>query len=506
MRPDAPPRERRDDGPLHTVAGRELVADPQTLPAAEHGTELAVDRRAVGERGDFLAAEHHAAHPVQRALPARREGPLRRVGRLAAQAVLPAIVLYGAWQLTAGLVGGGAPAGTAAPPAETVYAVTAVDVAPGLNRATFRAFGEVVAVESAELRIASPGEVIDLADDLAVGELVEAGTALVTVDPFAYEGALREARAQLAESRARLEEAGARVGMQEAAVANAAEQLRVASRDLERAEQLARSGTITEQALDERRLLASERTSALDSARYALAAERARQAQEAAAVDRLDWAEERAERALADTVLRAPFRGIVREENVALGGLLATNDLAVSLVRADALDVRFTLSDARYGQLIADGALVGAAVDVTWRVGDTPLAYSATVRRVGADITADTGGIDVYARLDLPQDRATPRPGAFVEVALPGPPHPASFRVPASALYGGRGGAHVFVIGEDGRLHERAVAVLATDGGEVILSAPIAAGEEVVTTRLAEAGEGVRVRRVVLDAAAAEPS
>ncbi|WP_420394378.1 efflux RND transporter periplasmic adaptor subunit [Acuticoccus sp.] len=423
---------------------------------------------------------------------------MRRLGRAAAQAVLPALVLFGAWSWTEALVDREAAGPAERPtPAETVYSVTATDVALGDHRATLRAFGEVVAAEAAELRVASPGEVVDVHQDLAVGALVAAGAPLVTIDPFAYEGAVREAQAQLAEANARAAEARSRIALEENALERAREQLELAERDLARATDL-RSGTIADRQVDDRRLLVSQRQQAVDQRTYSLEVERARLAQQEAQVDRLEWAVEKAERALADTVLTAPFEAIVRAENVAVGRILSANDVAAELVRADALEVRFTLSDERYGRLIADGLLIGTPVSMAWRIGDAPLLYEAIVERIGADVASDTGGVDVFARVAMP-DGPVPRPGAFVEVAVPGRLHGGSARLPATALYGDA----VFVIGEDDRLDRRPVTLLVRDGNEVIVRGPIADGEAVVTTRLAEVGEGLLVRRVELGGAVA---
>ncbi|MCF3933928.1 efflux transporter periplasmic adaptor subunit [Acuticoccus sp. M5D2P5] len=418
---------------------------------------------------------------------------MTRALRIGAQAVLPALVLFGAFLATERLVstspyqGGLPPQGE-----ETVYPVTASDAAVDTNRATLRAFGTIVAAESAELRVASPGEVVDVHDRLKVGETVEKGAALVTIDPFAYEGALREARAQLAEAVAGREEAAARIAMETSALERAEEQLELATRDLSRARQLVSSGNITEKGVDDRRLLVSQANQTLDQRRYTLKAEEARLDQQIAAVERLESAVESAERALRDTVLTAPFTAIIRDESAAIGQLLGANDVAVSLIGADAVDVRFVLSDQRYGRLLAGGSLIGAPVSVTWRIGDIPLDYEAHITRVGADIASDTGGVDVFARLVTPEGRPVPRPGAFVEVTVPGPVHPGSVRLPATALYGDV----VYVITEAARLKAVPVRLLALDDGEVILSGAVETGDAVVTTRLAEVGEGIKVRRV----------
>ncbi len=412
--------------------------------------------------------------------------------RVLGQAVLPGVVLVLAFLITVSLVSGPGRFGDrSAPRVETVYSVTAADIALGDNRATLRAFGEVVAAESAELRVASPGEVIAVSDNLEVGQRVTQGEALVTIDPFEYEGALRDAKAQLAEARAREAEAAARIAMEESALTQLEEQLSYASRDLERAKQLSTSGTITDKAVDDRRLLVSQRQQAFDQGRYTLEVEKARRDQQAATVSRLEWLVQKSERALQDTVLRAPFDGIVRSEAAAVGRLLAANDIAVSLIGADELDVRFVLSDQIYGRLRFNEALFGAPVEVTWRIGDIPITYQATVTRAGADIESARGGVDVFARLDL-KDMPAPRPGAFVEVHLPGITHHRSARVPTAALYDDA----VFIIGADERLVSVPVNVLALDDGEAIVEGDLETGDTVVTTRLAEAGNGIKVRRV----------
>lgn len=419
---------------------------------------------------------------------------MRRILRLAAQGILPAAVLFGAWAVTQSLINGdeAATTSTAAERAEEQYSVLAVDAEPSNNRASLRAFGEIVAEESADLRVASPGEVIAVHERLAVGKTVDEGAALVTVDPFLYEGALRESIASLTEARARLAEADSRIRAETAAIERAEEQLVLSERDLERAQRLAASGNTSDKAVDDRRLLVSQGQQTLDQRRFALEAEKAKRLQQAASIGRLEWQVQKARRALDDTVLRAPFKAIVRSEEVAVGKQLVANDVAVSLIRADALDVKFTLSDQRYGRLISTGALIGEEVDVIWRIGDQPLTYTATILRVAADIDRDSGGVDVFARLNLPDPALGPRPGAFVEVAVPGRLHSDSIKLPSSALYGNS----VFVIGQDNRLAERQVSVLVRDGDDVIVRGAIDAGEPIVTTRIAEAGSGLLVRRV----------
>ncbi len=214
---------------------------------------------------------------------------LRGTGRalgIALRIALPVAILYGAAVATDRL--------TAARPdvarAERTEAAVPVEVAAALwgeNRPVLRAFGEVVPARAVELRALVAGTVVETSPDLRVGGRVGRGETLLVVDPFPYEGALVEAEAALEEARARLDEIGARIALEETAIERAEEQLAFAERDLSRAERLRESGSIPEQALDERRLLVSQRRQAAEQRRHTLAAERARLKQQEAAVGRL---------------------------------------------------------------------------------------------------------------------------------------------------------------------------------------------------------------------------
>ncbi|MEM8856214.1 MAG: efflux transporter periplasmic adaptor subunit, partial [Pseudomonadota bacterium] len=227
-----------------------------------------------------------------------------KVLRVLVQGILPAAVLFGAYVATQKLIedDGSSLAGTKDRP-EVEFAIMAHDVTVEDNRAVLRAFGEVVAADSADLRVASPGEVIDIHPNLVVGKIVEEGAPLVTIDPFSYEGALREARAKLAETRARRAEVAARISMEQTAIERATEQLTLAERDLERAKTLLDRGALPAKAVDDRTMQVSQRRLTAEQRQYTLEAERARLSQMDAAVQQLEWQVERAGRALEETVL-----------------------------------------------------------------------------------------------------------------------------------------------------------------------------------------------------------
>ncbi len=103
----------------------------------------------------------------------------------------------------------------------------------------------------------------------------------------------------------------------------------------------------------------------------------------------------------ADTRLLAPYAGVVGNVNANLGKQLSLNDKVADLTDIGRLEVRFSLSNAEYGRLLESGEpVIGRPVEVVWEVGAGRRSYTGTIARVGAEITASTGGVDVYAVLD----------------------------------------------------------------------------------------------------------
>ncbi|MCK7610937.1 efflux RND transporter periplasmic adaptor subunit [Roseibium sediminicola] len=377
---------------------------------------------------------------------------------------------------------------------EKSYAVETLNLAAADHAPTINVYGETTAGREVELRSLVAGEVVEVHPDLKAGGAVKQGEVLVAIDRFDYEGAVTEAEANLAEARAGLVESEGGVKLQKGNVVRAQEQLEFAQRDLERAEELLGKGAVTERTLDDRKLIVSQRRQTLEQAQNSLALEEARVDQQKAAIKRLEWRLQNAQRQLENTILTAPFDAIVRSESAELGRLVSINDAIVSLYSSDAFEVRFTLSDNQYGRLLAEtGTVVGRPVNVTWYLGNEPVIYPATVTRIGADVASNRGGVEVIARIDGKATSIPLRPGAFVEVSLADRSYAQSYRIPETAYYGD---GTVFVV-ENSRLQPRKVTSLAIDDGWLLVTGALKDGDVLLTTRIPEAGAGLLVKDVV---------
>ncbi len=320
------------------------------------------------------------------------------------------------------------------------------DVQPEL-----KLFGEVVAGRRSEMRALVPGRIVKAGPNFSEGARVVAGELLVEIDPFDYRNDLAEQKALFSEAQVRMQ---------------------TVERELKRIRELYDENNVSEQNLDDAVLAVEQQTATLEQRRISLA---------------------RAERALRDTRLTAPYEGVVHAVSADLGKQLSVNDKVAEVIDTGRLEVRFSLSNAQYGRVIADGEPVeGRPIGVAWQVGSEVLRFDATLARVGAEIDSSTGGVDLYAVIDN-ADESPLRPGAFVWITMQDMLFKSVFRAPDSALYGSN---NVYVV-RNGRMESREINVLGYTGNDMLFESagevPIVDGDQVVITQIREGGAGIRV-------------
>lgn len=428
---------------------------------------------------------------------------LGRAGTLALKAVLP-LVFVGAAVMGLNWLRDTKPEVPSRPAVERSYAVRTLPVELTDHRPELTLYGTAVAARRAELRALVAGEVVWMNPALQEGGVVAEGEQLLRIDRFDYQGALREAKANLAEAGARLNEINAKIALETDMIESARTQLEIAERDLERVEELTERGALSQKAADDRLLVVTARQEALSQRENQLDIDRARAVQQQAVIDRLDWKVAFADRNLANTVLTAPFDAAVTSANAERGRLLSINDVVATLIDRRFVDVRFTLTDDQYGRIADEtGAVTGRDVTVTWRAGGVPRTFPAIVQRVIAEIDSTRGGVDVFARIDesaFSSGSLLLRPGAFVQIAISDRVYRDAARVPATALYGTD---KVFIV-EEGRLSARRVQIIGRAGNDLLVRGALSDGDRVVVTRITEAGEGLKVEDLSLTVPAAD--
>lgn len=377
------------------------------------------------------------------------------------------------------------------PRQERIWPVSVIHAEVTNYQPSLKLYGRSVAGRRVELRSFVAGEVMETGEGLRDGGIVKKDDVLLKLDPFEYEGALVEAKAKLAEARAKLREIHAQIESEKDALKRAREQLEIAQRDLERAVPLAEKGTVSKKLADDRRMIVSEREQSLELRRNNLEVQQARAEQQNAVIDQLAWRVRQAERNLADSVLRAPFDAYVTDVTAERGKMLSANDQVATLFDRDWIEIRFTLTNAQYGRIVSGQRdVTGRIVDVFWHIGENPARYQARIERVAAEITADSGGVEVFARVLNPREGVPLRPGAFVEVQMQDKLYSNVVRLPQTALYGGD---TVYVV-EDERLAARRVELVGAAKADILVRGEVKAGEAVMTSRLSKVEAGLKVK------------
>ena len=469
---------------LKKVADQPLLEDP-SAPGAEDGAEVA-----------FLhPAETQPEPSIEEVPEPKRRGSFLKILGTSALAILQAVlmiaILAGSYWIAKRMISG-KPEPRKRPAFQTIYTVNTVKPIAQDRQPVFTAYGQTIAARSVELRSLVSGEIIAVNPNLRAGAQVAAGETLVEIDEFEYRGAVAEANANLEEARARMTENVAQIGLERSKLYSAQEQLDFAKADLERAERLRRRNTVTQQQLEARKLVVSQREQALAISRDTIIVQEARVQQMSATIDRLQWRVEQAQRNLNSTVLKAPFEGIVRSSSAEIGRAITANDVVVSMYEAGSLEVTFTLTDAQYGRLqTSEAGLTNREVELAWSVGGKEYTFPAAIDRIGAEITSNRGGVEVIARLGDITNGVTLRPGAFVEVRVPDVVFKDTFSIPDTAIYGTN---TVYTL-VDGKLVENTITIAAFEGEQVLVSSGLKAGDEVLTTRITEVSAGLSVRR-----------
>ena len=383
--------------------------------------------------------------------------------------------------LTATLVAAGCRAdatGEGAPPAEAAaIGVSVVGAAESPIARFIRVSGTLTAQESAEVAAEIAGRVV--ATPVERGSRIGASGDLVRIAATEVDAQAREAQANAAQIEARLGIAGGTafdvVRVPEVASANAARGL--ARTDFARAQTLHKAQLISQAEFE-------QKSAQLESVerQYDVAVNGAAQQYQSLMAARARVTV--AQKALADTVVRAPFAGVVGERFVSVGDYVTRGTKVASVMRVDPLRVELTVPE-QYVSVVETGRPVTFEVDAY--PGET---FTGQVRFVSPSVNADTRALLIEAV--VPNGTGRLKPGLFatarIEEAAPRP----GILVPATAVRTIAGTARVFVVQGD-RVEERVVMTGQVVGPRVEIADGLKAGETVVAAGVDQLVDGVRI-------------
>lgn len=358
-------------------------------------------------------------------------------------------------------------------------------VRTGVAAATARQIDDVLSA-SGSLMADMQSEVTPLVAGRVMQVLVERGQRVREGDPLIrlrdvdFRTTQAQAQATLGQARARLGLEGGRAFNPEetAEVRAAAAQRDIADDARRRAEQLYGSGSISDAELQRARASADAATaqyrSALNGMRGAYFAY-----QQASAVA------QQASRALADSVVRAPFAGEVAERRINVGEYVTPQRAIALLVKTDALRMEIQVPQERIAQVRRD-----QRVEV--RVDAFPdRVFAGTIRYISAAVRADTRSL--IAEAVVPNADGTLRPGLFATARLQLPQQERVVVVPADAVISEAGSHRVYVIA-NGVAQERVVTLAERNAREALISRGVEPNELVAHGEIARLSDGARVQ------------
>jgi multidrug efflux pump subunit AcrA (membrane-fusion protein) len=340
--------------------------------------------------------------------------------------------------------------------------------------------GTLMAQEQAEVAAEVAGRVVGT--PVERGTPVAAGSVLVSIAATEMDAQAREADANVAQIEARLGQAPSEgfdvERVPEVAVARANRDL--AKADFERVRTLYERKLVSKAENDMRQAQAESAERQYESARNAVEQQR-QQLVAAQARQTL------ARKAVADTVVRAPFTGVVAERQVSIGDYVTRGTKVATVMRINPLRVELTVP-AQYISSVGQGRSVALQMDSY--PGQT---FTGQVRYVSPGVRADSRALIVEAVVDNPKGLL--KPGLFVTARIEQTAPTPGVLVPASAVQTAAGTSRVYVVVED-HVEERIVTTGQPSGDRVEITSGLKPTEVVAVgatvTKLADGTPIVR--------------
>ena len=359
-------------------------------------------------------------------------------------------------------------------------AAIAVAAAPAVEQpiARFiRATGTLMAEEQADVAAETSGRVI--AATVERGTPVAQGAELVRISATETDAQLKEAEANAGQIEARLGMTSSNTFDVNAVpeVQNAKASFELAQSEFTRIKALLDQRVVSQSEYDQRR-------TQMEAARQQYEAAKNGAAQQYQSLQAARARVSLARKANADTVVRAPFGGVVAERLVTTGDYVNKGMKVAIVVRVDPLRVQLTIPE-QFVSAVATGQ------PVTFEVDAYPgRQFEGRVKYVSPALQADQRALTVEAI--VPNPNAVLKPGLFATARIEQPARTPGVLVPAAAVLISSGTSRVYVVNGD-HVEERIVTTGETVGNLVEISKGLKAGERVATKNVAQLADGIKV-------------
>jgi len=369
--------------------------------------------------------------------------------------------------------------------------------------------GSFVAEESSDVAPLSSGRVT--ATPVDVGAFVKVGDIIVRLDDSDALLRLRQAKASAQQTEAAVRQAQSKIGLNpqasfdpstvpevQASRANyesAVAEVNLAEADAQRYANLVETGDVSRSNYERTRTQAETAKARADAARrqYEAAMNTARQNYQGvesaqASLDATRAQLAIAQKALDDTVIRAPISGYVSARTVSVGEYVSTSSKIATILRANPIKLQLQVPEADAGRLS-----VGRPVTARVAAHGTK-DYKGQITALNPAVDAASRAMTIEAKFNNPGLELRPGMFAAARILLPGTEN--AVLVPRTAVLAdpNTDSAQSFVI-ENGRARVRVVRIGERENGQVRILSGLSGGEAVVASGLDQLFDGAAVRK-----------
>jgi membrane fusion protein (multidrug efflux system) len=342
--------------------------------------------------------------------------------------------------------------------------VNVVHIQPEAFPLTVAVTGSLVSPSRVDVKAETTGRMLRFPKE--EGDPVAAGETLAWVDEENYRLAVRQAEGACAVAEAEL--ARARVAASHAQT------------ELERAQNLVRSGGITDKDLKAAELAEQDSKAQVQLAEAQVALNRA--------------ALETARKHLRDTAIKAPVAGEIQKKHINAGAYVEPSTAVVTLVDNRKLELESLVASSEIGP-------IRAGQKVTFTVNSFPgQTFEGRVIELNPAVEADTRSAKI--RIQVNNAGGKLRAGMFAQGEILTGVEAQAIVVPASAVYRDDRAAktsHVFVV-ESGKAVRRQVEIGREKETSLEIVSGLRAGDTLITEQSIELADGVRVEPVAVAA------
>jgi RND family efflux transporter MFP subunit len=390
---------------------------------------------------------------------------------LAASLLLGSVLLTGACSAADGKTADRATTATAR------VSVAPVEAAERPIARFIQATGTLMAEERADVAAETSGRVV--AAPIERGTALGQGAELIQLSPAETDAQAREADANAAQIEARLGVTAEKPFDVDSVpeVKNAKATYDLAQSEFARIRSLLDQRVVSQSEFDQRRTQVEATRQQYEAARNG-AAQQYQSLQAARARVSL------ARKALADTVVRAPFSGLVAERLVSVGDYVTRGMKVAVVVRINPLRAQLTVPE-QFISAVAVGQPITFEVDAY-----AGRRFGGTIRYVSPTLQADQRALTVEAVVPNPGNEL--KPGLFATARIQQPKQTPAILVPISAVQTATGTSRVWVLNGD-RVEERVVTIGQPLDTLVDVTSGLTAGERVATANVAQLTDGMAV-------------